>query len=116
MAAKSGRGFYDHSKDGVKPEPNNDVNLGQQIVDRILALLINEAYDAVFMQIGTPEAIDLAMTKGVNYPKGLLQWAKEIGPEKVLGDLEKLQAYFGDDRYRPCPLLRDAVKSGKQLI
>ncbi len=116
LGRKSGRGFYDHSKDGVKPEPNNDVNLGQQIVDRILALLINEAYDAVFMQIGTPEAIDLAMTKGVNYPKGLLQWAKEIGPEKVLGDLEKLQAYFGDDRYRPCPLLRDAVKSGKQLI
>lgn len=116
LGRKSGRGFYDHSKDGARQEPNKDNSLGKQIVDRILALLINEAYDAVFMQIGTPEAIDLAMTKGVNYPKGLLQWAKEIGPEKVLGDLEKLHAYFGDDRYRPCPLLRDAVKSGKQLI
>jgi 3-hydroxybutyryl-CoA dehydrogenase len=109
LGRKSGRGFYDHRKSASKPEPKKDAVLGQQIVDRILALLMNEAYDAVFMQIGTPHAIDLAMTKGVKYPKGLIAWAEEIGPDVVLKRLEELHAYYGDDRYRPCPLLRDVA-------
>lgn len=112
LGRKSGRGFYDHGMDAVKPEPNQDETLGQQIVDRILALLINEAYDAVFMQIGSPADIDLAMTKGVNYPKGLLAWAEELGPKTVLQRLERLHTSFGDDRYRPCPLLRKVVEQG----
>jgi 3-hydroxybutyryl-CoA dehydrogenase len=106
---KSGRGFYDYGNSAAKPTPNTDKLLGQQIVDRILALLINEAADAVFMQIGTPADIDLAMTKGVNYPKGLLEWANEIGLSEVLKRLEELHAFYGDDRYRPCPLLRKMV-------
>ncbi len=115
LGRKSGRGFYDHSEESVKPEPNRDEALGHQIVNRVLALLINEAYDAVFMQIGTATAIDLAMTKGVNYPKGLLAWAEEIGPDVILNRLENLHAYYGDDRYRPCPLLRDMVTHDKQF-
>jgi 3-hydroxybutyryl-CoA dehydrogenase len=109
LGRKSGRGFYDYSNSAAKPTPNTDKLLGQQIVDRILALLINEAADAVFMQIGTPADIDLALTKGVNYPKGLLHWANEIGLDVVLKRLENLQAFYGDDRYRPCPLLRKMV-------
>jgi len=61
------------------------------------------------MQIGTPADIDLAMTKGVNYPKGLLQWANEIGLDVVVKRLENLHDFYGDDRYRPCPLLRKMV-------
>jgi 3-hydroxybutyryl-CoA dehydrogenase len=52
------------------------------------------------------------MTKGVNYPKGLLAWAEEIGVAKVLGWLEALQDGYGEDRYRPSPLLKRLARSG----
>lgn len=103
---KSGRGFYDYSENAQQPIPNEDVQLGQQIVDRILALLINEAYDALFMQVASAEDIDLAMTKGVNYPKGLLAWSNEIGISKVLNQLQDLFELYGEDRYRPNVLLK----------
>ncbi|MBM3160597.1 MAG: NAD(P)-binding domain-containing protein [Bacteroidetes bacterium] len=106
---KSGRGYFDYSEGAIIPTPVKDYELGQQIVDRILAMLINEAYDAVFMQVATAEAVDLAMTKGVNYPKGLIQWSKEIGTKEILSRLEKLFADYGEDRYRPNPLLRKEV-------
>jgi 3-hydroxybutyryl-CoA dehydrogenase len=109
LGRKTNRGFYDYRENAAKPNPNTDLKLGQEIVDRILALLINEAIDAVFMQIGTPTDIDLAMIKGVNYPKGLLQWANEIGLQTVLNRLVALHDFYGDDRYRPCPLLRKMV-------
>jgi 3-hydroxybutyryl-CoA dehydrogenase len=103
---KSGRGFYDYSENAQRPIPNEDVQLGQQIVDRILAMLINEAYDALFMQVASAEDIDLAMTKGVNYPKGLLAWSNEIGISKVLNQLQDLFELYGEDRYRPNVLLK----------
>ena len=56
------------------------------------------------------------MTRGVNYPKGLLAWGDEIGPAKVLATLEALQAEYGEDRYRPSPLLRRAVRDGGRLL
>jgi 3-hydroxybutyryl-CoA dehydrogenase len=80
--------------------------LGQQIVDRILAMLINEAVDAVLWRVASPADIDLAVTKGVNYPKGLLAWGKELGFERVLTRMTALQQEYGDDRYRPSALLR----------
>ena len=73
-------------------------------------MLINEAFDAVFMQVASPEDVDKAMTKGVNYPKGLLAWADEIGLAKVLNRLEDLFNEYGEDRYRPNALLRRSVK------
>ncbi|MBP5983745.1 MAG: NAD(P)-binding domain-containing protein [Fluviicola sp.] len=108
---KSGRGFYDYSENAQRPIPNEDVQLGQQIVDRILALLINEAYDALFMQVASAEDIDLAMTKGVNYPKGLLAWSNEIGISKVLNQLQDLFELYGEDRYRPNVLLKRLVNA-----
>ena len=106
---KTVRGYYDYSEGAIIPTPTKDYVLGQQIVDRILAMLINEAYDAVFMQVATAEAVDLAMTKGVNYPKGLIEWSKEIGTKEILNRLETLFSFYGEDRYRPNPLLRNNV-------
>jgi 3-hydroxybutyryl-CoA dehydrogenase len=103
---KTGRGFYDYSENAQQPIPNEDAQLGQQIVDRILAMLINEAYDALFMQVASAEDIDLAMTKGVNYPKGLLAWSSEIGISKVLSQLQDLFELYGEDRYRSNVLLK----------
>jgi 3-hydroxybutyryl-CoA dehydrogenase len=103
---KSGRGYYDYSEGATHPKPTENEELGKQIFNRILAMLINEAYDAVFMQVASEEDVDLAMTKGVNYPKGLIAWSKEIGPKNVLTQLEGLFNFYGEDRYRPNPLLR----------
>ena len=112
LGKKSGRGYYDYSSKN-KPKPNQDRELGKKILWRILSMLINEAADALFLKIASREDIDLAMTKGVNYPKGLLAWADEIGIDNVLKQLEDLQAEYGEDRYRPSPLLKRMVKKNK---
>ena len=78
-----------------------------------LAMIINEAADALFLNIATKEDIDLAMTKGVNYPKGLLVWADEVGLKNVLKQLKDLQAEYAEDRYRPSPLLKKMVRENK---
>ena len=112
LGRKSGRGYYDYSSEN-KPKPNQDRELGKKILWRILSMLINEAADALFLKISSREDIDLAMTKGVNYPKGLLAWADEIGIDNVLKQLEGLQEEYGEDRYRPSPLLKRMVKENK---
>jgi 3-hydroxybutyryl-CoA dehydrogenase len=110
---KSGRGYYDYSPNTVLPEPKKDKLLGEQIFFRVLVMLINEAADALYYQVATKEDLDLAMTKGVNYPKGLLKWADEIGIEKVLSELEKLYTEYCEDRYRPSLLLKKIVREKK---
>ena len=112
LGRKSRRGYYDYSNENT-PKINEDKELGQQIVNRILVMLINEAADALFLNIATKEDIDLSMTKGVNYPKGLLVWADEIGIKNILSQLEDLQNEYGEDRYRPSPLLKRMVKENK---
>lgn len=112
---KSGRGYYNYADGAVNPEPNKDEELGSEICNRIIVMLINEAIDALFLNIATKEDIDLAMTKGVNYPAGLLRWADEIGLEDVLLRLEFLHAEYGDDRYRPSVLLRRMVRDEKKF-
>ncbi|HNR86532.1 MAG TPA: 3-hydroxyacyl-CoA dehydrogenase family protein, partial [Taishania sp.] len=112
LGRKSGRGYYNYAEGAVQPEPTKDVQLGQQIVDRVLVMLINEAIDALFLNIASKQDIDLAMTKGVNYPKGLLAWAEEKTLPWVLAQLENLFEEYGEDRYRPNPLLKRLVKQG----
>jgi 3-hydroxybutyryl-CoA dehydrogenase len=113
---KSGRGYYNYAEGTVLPQANEEKVLGQKIVNRILVMLINEAIDAVFLNVATKEDVDLAMTNGVNYPKGLLKWADEIGLNNVLMQLEELFHEYGEDRYRPNPLLRRMVKEGKHFF
>lgn len=110
LGKKSGKGFYDYGDEADNPEPTKDKELGKAIVDRIVAMLINEAADAVFMNVATVEDVDLAMTKGVNYPKGLLKWADEIGLHEVLDRITALQTKYREDRYRPNPLLKRKVR------
>jgi 3-hydroxybutyryl-CoA dehydrogenase len=112
---KSGRGYYDYSEGAILPTPNQNEELGAMILRRILVMLINEAIDAVFLNIATAQEVDLAMTKGVNYPKGLLGWANEIGLDIVLKELDELQQMYGDDRYRASVLLRKMVKNKQQF-
>lgn len=112
---KSGRGYYDYSEGAILPTPNQNEELGGLILRRILVMLINEAIDAVFLNIATAQEVDLAMTKGVNYPKGLLAWANEIGLDIVLKELDELQQMYGDDRYRASVLLRKMVKNNQQF-
>jgi len=110
---KTGRGYYDYGKNAVQPEPTKNKHLGDEILERILVMLINEAVEAVFLNVASAKDVDLAMTKGVNYPKGLLAWANEIGLEKVLDKLDSLYAEYGEDRYRASVLLRRMVKANQ---
>jgi 3-hydroxybutyryl-CoA dehydrogenase len=106
LGRKTGRGYYDYSEGTIQPQPKMDETLGKMIVNRVLAMLINEAADALYLNIASATDIDLAMTKGVNYPKGLLAWADEIGVKTVFDSLEKLHREYCEDRYRPSLLLR----------
>lgn len=106
---KSGKGYYDYSEDVIQPLPIKDENLGKYIFERILVMLINEAFDALYMNVASKEDIDIAMQFGVNYPKGLLVWAEELGLDVVLNKLKSLFDLFGEDRYRPNPLLKRLV-------
>lgn len=103
---KSGRGYYNYSEGSVMPEPSANAELKKEISDRILAMLINEAIDALYLKIATAEDIDLAMTKGVNYPKGLIKWGEEIGFKNVLNTINQLRETYREERYRASVLLK----------
>ncbi len=124
LGRKTGRGYYRYDTSGMivtsGPETtlaagNRDRSLMEDITHRVVVMLINEAVDALSLGIASREDIDLAMTKGVNYPKGLLKWADELGLDTCLASLERLQADYGEDRYRPSPLLRRMVREGRSF-
>ncbi|MCB2408372.1 3-hydroxyacyl-CoA dehydrogenase NAD-binding domain-containing protein [Hymenobacter lucidus] len=113
---KSGRGFYSYAEGAVPPEPIRDEALGRAVLSRILAMLINEAADALAMNVASKNDLELAMTKGVNYPKGLLAWADELGLENVLQTLDDLYDEYHEDRYRASALLRRMVRQNQTFF
>lgn len=116
LGRKTGRGFYDYREGASMPQPNKDETLGRNILNRILCMLINEAVDTKYLGIASASDIDLAMTKGVNYPKGLLKWGDEIGINSVINTLNELYENYQEDRYRACIHLKQLAKAGKTLL
>jgi 3-hydroxybutyryl-CoA dehydrogenase len=88
------------------PKATENEMLGKQIFERVLVMLINDAADALFLKIASAKDIDNAMTKGVNYPKGLLAWADELGIDWCVETLDNLYNEYHEDRYRCSPILR----------
>lgn len=116
LGRKTGRGYYKYDENGTKISNSSGVEGEQFILDRILAMLINEAADAHYLNIASAEDIDIAMTKGVNYPKGLLAWADELGIDWCVKTLDELYFEYHEDRYRCSPLLRKMKREGKQFF
>jgi len=116
LGKKSGRGFYNYAANATVPQPTEDKVLGQYIVDRILVMLINEAADAKYLNIASSKDIDNAMTKGVNYPKGLLAWADEKGINWCVEKLDELYKEYHEDRYRCSPILRKMNRENKTFL
>ena len=118
LGRKSGRGFYQYDENGKRvvisndSEKSHDNEQATQIFERILILLINEAADALFLNIASAKDIDNAMTKGVNYPKGLLAWADEKGIDWCVNKLDDMYNEYHEDRYRCSPLLRRMNRLG----
>ncbi|MDI1353537.1 MAG: 3-hydroxyacyl-CoA dehydrogenase NAD-binding domain-containing protein [bacterium] len=106
LGKKSGQGFYSYAEGAKLPEATKDPHLGNTIFTRILVMLINEAADSLYLGVASAADIDLAMTKGVNYPKGLLQWADDFGISHVIRELTALNDFYAEDRYRISPLLK----------
>lgn len=116
LGRKTGRGFYNYAEGITHPEADKNAEAGTRIMERIVAMLINEAADALHLNIASAQDLELAMTKGVNYPKGLLQWCDEWGAEKCLAILDNLYNDYHEDRYRASVLLRKMAKEGKKFL
>lgn len=112
---KSGRGYYDYSEGSVIPNAKVDPRVADRIFLRVISMLINEAADALYLNVAGRDDLDTAMTKGVNYPKGLLQWCDEIGAPIILSELERLHRDYSEERYRPSVLLKEMVKENRKF-
>lgn len=110
---KSGQGYYNYAANQATDAPSTDNELMQKIFLRILVMLINEAAEALYLKIASRDDIDTAMTKGVNYPKGLLKWADEVGAQKCVQMMDDLFNAYHEERYRCSILLRKMALEGK---
>ena len=121
LGRKSGKGYYDYDEKGTMVTSNvversYNKELSKQLFDRVLVMLINEAADALFLNIASAQDIDHAMTKGVNYPKGLLAWADEKGIDWCVNSMDALYHDYHEDRYRCSPILRKMNREHKTFF
>ena len=116
LGVKSGKGFYNYSEQSKKPNVKINAELAKIISNRIIIMLINEAADALFFKIASKEDIEISMTKGVNYPKGLLEWADEIGIANCVTQMDELFTYYHDPRYRCSALLRNMANNNQKFF
>ena len=85
------------------------------VVTRTVAMLVNGAVDARHKGVASAADIDTAMRLGTNYPLGPLAWGDRWGPATIVGILDAMQAWYGEDRYRPSALLRRIAAAGGPL-
>lgn len=116
LGRKTGRGFYNYAEGAQLPEADKNKDLGTKIFERVVVMLINEAVEALHLNIASAQDLELAMTKGVNYPKGLLAWCDEWGVDKCLTILDGLYNEYHEDRYRASVLLRKMAKEQKKFL
>ncbi len=121
---KSGRGYYDYARDPHRPpDPDPDPDPPTRadakvapaldgVLGRIVCQVINECAFALGEGVGSAQDIDTGMVLGLNYPRGPLAWADEIGLDQVLGVLDGLWEEYREERYRSAPELRRLVRAG----
>jgi 3-hydroxybutyryl-CoA dehydrogenase len=112
---KTGRGYYDYRNGATHPEVTVDPAKATMIAERVIAMLINEAADALHFGVASAADLDLAVTKGVNYPKGLLAWCDEWSATKALNILDGLYDTYREDRYRASSLLRKHASANSRF-
>lgn len=110
LGRKTGRGFYSYPREEASAAICLEDSKAEAIFLRILSMLVNEALEAKRLQVASDEDLELAMLRGVNYPKGLLAWGKEIGYQTLHETLKQLYIRYQEERYRSSPLLQDLAK------
>jgi 3-hydroxybutyryl-CoA dehydrogenase len=122
---KTGRGYYDYSSEPYRPpDPDPDPDpparadakvapAGGGVLERIVCQVINECAFALGEGVGSAQDIDTGMTLGLNYPRGPLAWADQIGLDHVLAVLDGLWEEYREERYRPAPELKRLVRAGR---
>jgi 3-hydroxybutyryl-CoA dehydrogenase len=120
---KTGRGYYDYSRDPYRPSDPDPPEGGAAdakvqpaaggVLERIVCQVINECAFALGEGVGSAADIDTGMVLGLNYPRGPLAWADEIGLDHVLAVLDGLWEEYREERYRAAPALRRLVRAGQ---
>jgi len=106
LGRKTKKGFYNYPE-GTETMRQIDTSMSdEEIFNRIFSMMVNEAADAVYMGICTEEDVEKAMQLGTNYPKGLLEWGREYGYERIVQEMERLRGVYQEDRYRLSPYFK----------